>query len=75
MNPKRRAKVASVARAAAVEAVEEARTIGGVFHVLSIRFADGRGIDIPYDPWRPRQKIALPGIYDPEATPTLGTQS
>lgn len=75
MKKKLRAEVIGVAQMAADDAVERHRTMGGVYHVLSIRFSDGRGIDIPYEPWRPKQTINIRGIYDPEGTPTFGEQS
>jgi hypothetical protein len=41
----------------------QAQTMPGVFHVLSVRFEEGRALDIPYEPWRPRQTINLPGRW------------
>lgn len=32
------------------------------FSVLSITF-ENRSVDIPYQPWRPRQSITLPGRW------------
>ena len=40
------------------------------FHILTITFADGQAIDLPYQPWHPRQRLELPGRWierEPEA--------
>jgi hypothetical protein len=57
---KKKAEIAVIARQAARDLLADP---GAPFHVLSVRFADGQGIDIPYQPWKPRQTLDIPGKW------------
>lgn len=34
------------------------------YSVITITFSDGKAIDIPFQPWRPRQSVSLPGRWE-----------
>lgn len=58
MKPKKAAAVRSM-----VKQEFAMQAAGRGYSVITIRFADGRAVDIPYLPWQPRQTLDLPGRW------------
>ena len=60
--------IESIAQQRAEKVVDDARTVGGYYHVLTLRFEKSdRAVDIPFEPWAPRQTITLPGRWVEDA--------
>jgi hypothetical protein len=59
MKPRKRAEIEEIVRAAI-----EFKSTRGEFHVLSVKFEDGKSVEIPFLPWRPRSEITLPGRWE-----------
>lgn len=38
------------------------------FHLLTVHFASGESVSIPYQPWNPRAEVSLPYRIDREDT-------
>jgi len=56
MKPKKRVEVAKVVR-------DILNDPAMPYHVLTVTFEDGQSIDVPYQPWKPRQSLSLPGKW------------
>jgi hypothetical protein len=58
-------------RLAEIRAVLDERSTG-VYSVLSITF-DNVSVEIPYLPWQPRNRVTLPGRWERDTEPELGS--